>query len=221
MLNESDFARQQFSWEGEDVLLAKIFADYLGVFKGFYVDVGAHHPLGLSNTHFLYRLGWHGINIDATPGSMEIFKEIRPKDINIECGVSKVPSTLRFAIFEDSHLNGFLPDKIVEKHIKRGCKFIGYADIKTEPLREILLRAEAPEVIDLMNIDVEGLEIEVLESNDFTRWRPKAIVAEIVGCSDIRSVLKSDICRYIESLGYKLFSRLHFSSIFIDAPYVR
>lgn len=53
---------------------------------GFYVDVGAHHPMRFSNTYFFYRMGWSGINIDAMPGSMKEFKKYRRRDINLELG---------------------------------------------------------------------------------------------------------------------------------------
>ena len=56
--------------------------------SGFYVDVGAHHPIRFSNTFRLYRKGWRGLNIDANPGSMKRFHHTRPRDINIEAAVS-------------------------------------------------------------------------------------------------------------------------------------
>jgi hypothetical protein len=59
-MKDIDFAKSTFSWEGEDVLTYKISRDYLGIEKGFYVDVGAHHPFAFSNTHLLYQSGWRG-----------------------------------------------------------------------------------------------------------------------------------------------------------------
>ena len=58
-----------------------------GRWQGFYVDVGVDHPRRYSNTYFFYKLGWRGVNIDAMPGSMNLFARIRPRDINLECGV--------------------------------------------------------------------------------------------------------------------------------------
>jgi len=47
------------------------------------------------------------------------------------------------------------------------------------------------------------------------------ILAEILGCSDVRSVMNSDVAKYLEGRNYRLFSRLHFSSLFMDAALVR
>ena len=78
------FATKSYSQEGEDLLLRRIFEHQK---IGFYVDVGAHHPFRFSNTYLLYKRGWRGINIDAMPGSMRLFRKFRPRDTNIECGV--------------------------------------------------------------------------------------------------------------------------------------
>ena len=68
------YAEKSWSQEGEDMILLRFF-EYRR--DGFYVDVGAHHPRRFSNTCALYRRGWHGINIDATPGAMQAFRRER------------------------------------------------------------------------------------------------------------------------------------------------
>ncbi len=62
-------------------MIVASFYDSNPHYKGFYVDIGAHHPFRYSNTQFFYEKGWRGINIDATPGSMDRFKDFRPEDI--------------------------------------------------------------------------------------------------------------------------------------------
>ena len=56
---------------------------------GLYVDVGAYHPLELSNTYLLYKKKWKGINIDINSLSIDYFNFLRPNDININLGVAK------------------------------------------------------------------------------------------------------------------------------------
>jgi hypothetical protein len=43
-----------------------------------------------SNNYRLYQKGWMGLNIDANPGSMAVFKRLHPRDINVEVAVSSV-----------------------------------------------------------------------------------------------------------------------------------
>ena len=49
---------QCYPQEGEDLVAARLLGDGD---NGFYVDVGAHHPIGHSNTYLFYRRGWRGI----------------------------------------------------------------------------------------------------------------------------------------------------------------
>lgn len=91
------FYPKSFSQEGEDVILQDLF---LKKKKGTYIDIGAHHPKRFSNTYFYYRRGWRGINIDAQPGSMNLFNIYRKKDINIECGIGLESGNLDYYIFD-------------------------------------------------------------------------------------------------------------------------
>ena len=54
------YAQRSYAQEGEDLLLERILGKQG---KGFYVDVGAHHPVRFSNTFLFYKRGWRGINI--------------------------------------------------------------------------------------------------------------------------------------------------------------
>ena len=102
--NNPTYHRLSYSQEGEDMILASIFE---GRSKGFYVDVGAHHPQRFSNTYHFYLQGWSGINIDAMPESMNIFKRTRPRDINLEIPVFDSEQTLTYYAFNESALNSF------------------------------------------------------------------------------------------------------------------
>ena len=69
------------------MILRRIF---IGKLTGFYVDIGAHHPKRFSNTYIFYQRGWRGINIDAKPGTKEVFNKLRPRDINLEVPISEL-----------------------------------------------------------------------------------------------------------------------------------
>ena len=74
--------------------------------NGVYVDIGVHHPIFYSNTYHFYLRGWRGLNVDATPGSMEAFHLLRPGDINVEACVSmQEGQSLEFYLFEQSAYN--------------------------------------------------------------------------------------------------------------------
>lgn len=211
---------QSYSWEGEDVLVRKVAADVLGVRKGFYVDVGAHHPFNLSNTALLYAEGWRGINIDAMPGSMDAFREHRPDDINLEVGVSDHEDVLQFSMFSDPGLNGFLPPSMVGSHEARGERRLGVVDVRVCRLDDLLREHAGDRRIDLMSIDLEGLDERVLASLD-PSFRPSMVLAEVLRARSIADAAAAPITRLMEARGYAFFSRMHFSCLYIDREKLR
>ena len=76
--------KKTYSMNGEDIFVNNYFKKKIG----FYVDVGAYHPLELSNTYLLYKRGWNGINIDINSFSIDYFDYLRPEDVNINIAVS-------------------------------------------------------------------------------------------------------------------------------------
>ncbi|MFM6476289.1 MAG: hypothetical protein ACKPGH_22810, partial [Dolichospermum sp.] len=98
------FHKISFSQDGEDIVIAELFNNKP---EGFYVDVGAHHPQRFSNTYYFYLNGWSGINIDAMPGSMKIFDDLRPRDINLEIPISDKSEILTYYEFDETSINSF------------------------------------------------------------------------------------------------------------------
>src|SRR5882762_9035683 len=91
------YATKSYSQEGEDMILQRIFA---GKERGFYVDVGAHHPRRFSNTYFFYRKGWSGINIEPSPEAVRAFQSDRKRDTNLQCGISDRAGNLTYYSFD-------------------------------------------------------------------------------------------------------------------------
>jgi FkbM family methyltransferase len=174
------YRQVSFAQEGEDRVLARYFGNQAA---GFYVDVGAHHPFRFSNTALLHRRGWRGVNIDAWPGSMAPFRRARPDDVNLEVGVSKDVGEASFFIFNDAAMNTFDPE-LAERHNRPPFSIERTVQVPLRPLRDILAEHVANgQQIDLMSIDVEGRDLEVLESNDWTRYRPRMLLVEVIGGS--------------------------------------
>lgn len=170
------WVQQSFAQSGEDLILKSFLLEEKPY--GFYVDVGAHHPKRFSNTYRLYRRGWRGINIDATPGSMAAFRRARPRDINIEAAIGPPGRELRFFLFKDGALNTCDP-KLMSQHAAEGRPPIKEVVVETKPLSAVLVQHVPPNVtIDLMTVDVEGADYDVLASNDWNRYSPEYILVE-------------------------------------------
>jgi FkbM family methyltransferase len=209
------YYKKSWSQEGEDQILQRIFERQS---NGFYVDVGAHHPQRFSNTHLFYKRGWRGINIDAMPGSMKAFNKIRPRDINLEMGVGSVAGQLDYYVFNEPALNGFSKELSHERINKESdYKIEKIIKIDVFPLHQILKNHMPSGLeIDFMTIDVEGLDYEVLKSNDWSSYRPKFVLAEILG-SSLHEIDQSPIGTLMRDERYVLYAKCMNTVIFKDA----
>ena len=201
------YFQKSWSQEGEDLILQRFFEGRKE--KGFFVDVGAHHPFRFSNTYKFYLKGWRGINIDAMPGSMNPFNKTRPLDINLEIAVSDKEEILTYFIFNEPALNTFSLEEAEKKIGKNNCKLIEKKDIVTERLETIFDKyLPQSQSIDFLTIDVEGFDFLVLKSNNWEKYKPEYILVEDLE-SDIEYALTSNLYNYLSSKGYKLVARTY------------
>jgi len=193
-----------YAQEGEDILLRRFLADRK---KGFYVDIGAHHPISFSNTYAFYCLGWRGINVDAQPGSMKLFAEFRPDDINVERAVSSTRTKLIYFQFAEPALNTFSRD-LALTYDTNGHPIMATSEISTVTLSDILDEYLPPgSEIDFLTVDVEGLDLEVLQSNNWEEYRPRMVLVEDLQLRNLENARESATFVYLQERGYRLAAK--------------
>ena len=201
-----------FSQEGEDCMLSRIFE---GQKKGFYVDVGAHHPQRFSNTYRFYLKGWRGINIDAMPGSMELFKQLRPEDINLESAISDSRQVLTYYMFNEPALNGFSADIAASRADSTRWQLLDKRPIKTQTLADVLdCHLPSGQEIDFLSIDVEGIDYQVLLSNNWQKYRPKIVLVEELKTSLSDLEAGSKVSTLMQKNGYGLLAKTFNTSFY-------
>ena len=102
------------------------------------------------------------------PGSMELFKKIRPKDINLEIAISDKKQVLTYYMFNDSALNGFSRELSTERNSKGKYRIIDEIKLEASILMEVL-DTYLPEntEVDFLSIDVERLDFQIIKSKDW------------------------------------------------------
>ncbi|MCX6165554.1 MAG: FkbM family methyltransferase [Ignavibacteriae bacterium] len=199
------FSNKSYSQEGEDMILKRIFDRKK---EGFFVDVGAYHPKKYSNTYYFYKLGWSGINIDAMPGSMKKFNKVRSRDINLEIPISSKKQILTYYAFNEPALNSFNKELSYSRNGKDGYKIIFEKEIETSTLSEILDKHMPLNIkeIDFMSIDVETLDFDVLQSNNWNKYKPLIILIEDLNFK-INDLSTSDIYNFLKQYNYDFFAK--------------
>lgn len=192
-----------YSQEGEDLVLGRIFENQR---DGFFVDVGALHPTRYSNTYRFYKIGWRGINIDAMPGSMKLFNEVRPNDINIERPISDKAEMLDYYIFNEPALNTLSKSLAEERCLKDKYYIERVVNIATTTLTEVLDENLPKNIeIDFLTIDAEGLDYQVLKSNNWKIYSPKVVLIESE--FTIKEMVESDIDKLLSENNYEIFAK--------------
>jgi FkbM family methyltransferase len=207
------YSRKSYSQEGEDLFLERLFGKQV---DGFYVDVGAHHPRRFSNTYLFYAKGWTGINIEPNPDAIHRFFSERSRDTNLQLGVSDVSTTLTYYSFDEPALNTF-EKSLVDSRLKNTPYRVSEElEIRVERLDNILKQYLPPNrKIDFLSIDVEGRDFAVLQSNDWTLFRPRCVLVEALGKS-VEENLTSEIFLFMKSSGYKLLGKTFNTLVFVD-----
>jgi FkbM family methyltransferase len=199
-----------YAQDGEDLILDRLLD---GQEAGFYVDVGAHHPLRISNTYLFYLRGWRGINIDAEPGSMRPFRRYRSRDINVECGVAAQPGRLPYYRFDEPALNTFDQAEARLKD-RPPYRLIEQVDVAVRRLDDLLTEyLPVGQGIDFLTIDVEGKDREVLESNDWSLFRPRYVLAETLR-TDMLQLAACPVVQFLAEQGYKPVAKAYNTTFF-------
>lgn len=210
---QGGFANKYYSQSGEDILLNRIFNNKK---NGFYVDVGAYHPKHYSNTYLLHKKGWKGINIDPNPKSIKLFKKYRKSDINLQVGILKEKKEADYYVFNHQSCNTFSEEQKKEMEKKSFIKLLEKRKVPCLPLRDILdIHLLSSQEINLLNVDAEGLDLDVLETNDWNRFRPGVVVVERPDIS--LGEIKNDVVySFLNNRSYELYAATGLSIIFLD-----
>lgn len=207
------FAKKYYGQWGEDIALGYLFSKQK---IGFYVDVGAYHPMHYSNTYLLYKKGWHGINIDPNPSSIYLFNVHRRRDINLNYGISEEIAVKPYFVFNHQSCNTFSEEQKTLMLQKSFIRLIKEMPISCVPLQKVLLEHAPHQEIDLLNVDVEGMGMRVLRSIEWEKTRPKAICIEDDDFDFSNpNNFNSEVFSFLTKQSYVLHAKVGFTCIYI------
>lgn len=200
---------------GQDVILDRFFSA-LGLQEGVFVDVGAHDGVSFSNTLFFERQRWTGVCIEPLAEPFRRLRDSRTARC-INCAVGDVPGEAEFiAVTGYSEMLSGLVNQYDARHLARIEQELaeegGSRTVVNVPVRRLddILEECGIRRVDFLSVDVEGGELGVLRSLDFSRTPVLALAIE----NDYRD---DAVARYLaERSGLRRVLRIDVDDIYVD-----
>jgi FkbM family methyltransferase len=156
-----------YSQQKEDEIL---FQKYLNYNNGFFIELGAMDGIQYSNTYFFeLNLGWSGILIEPNY-NINILRHNRPNSYCYNVAISQKNDFVEFIgdgalggiknLMSDQHINGWNINRDDSKIIKS-------VTLKSI-LNDVTQINKKINKVDFLSLDVEGGELEVLKSYDWS-----------------------------------------------------
>lgn len=211
--------QKSYAQSGEDLILVYLFR-WLGITKPTYLDIGAHHPTWLSNTYLLYKAGGTGVCVEPDPDCCVVIRKHRKRDIclNIGVGAGRAKS-LKLYVMTARTLNTFS-----QEEAERCQNTKNYGDQRIErvvdvPVRSIneLIREHFLDGVNLVSLDVEGLDFDILREFDFAACQPEVFCVETLRFQADGSLKKNDdLVRFMQKQGYAVYADTYMNTIFVS-----
>lgn len=156
-----------YSTDGQDLFFKMLLNDQ----PGFFVDVGARDGVHISNTFLLEKRGWKGICVEPHPILyQQLSKKRKSKTLNLAIAdVGEEQTVLQFAMWKEGALGHSGLVDVDYRHTK-ALEDIHHELVDVNVVSvETLLEKEGVTHVDVLDIDVEGAELSVVRSIDFSK----------------------------------------------------
>lgn len=152
-----------YSQQGEDRFLYERFLNYR---NGTFIELGAMDGVTFSNSLFFENeLNWSGILIEPT-GLFHRLKENRPNCALYNCAISVIEGEVEF--LGEGAIGG-ITSVMPDQH-RYGWHLDSHGSVYTVPSRPLhgILKEHKIDRVDFFSLDVEGGELEVLQTYDWS-----------------------------------------------------
>lgn len=215
-----------YSQAGEDIIVNALFKSF-GIMRFSYLDVGANHPDFISNTYLFYKQGCRGVCVEPNSKLYKTHRRVRPGDICLNVGIGV--NDLREAEF---YLFTGLADglstfskKDADHWANVGMKGVGrfkpakIVKLPLMPINEIISTTGIP---DFLSIDVEGMDLLVLKTLDFSNYMIKCICVETVYYSqDGQSLRNTELMGFMNASGYSVYADTGINTIYVNTQWFK
>jgi FkbM family methyltransferase len=208
--------KTSYSQCGEDLIAAFLLYGYLGLAKPSYLDIGAHDPVVLSNTFLFYQNGSSGVCVEPDPLLHTKIKRRRRRDTCLNVGVgSSSENSADFYVMSTKALSTF--SKVDAQRYSQMTQTIQRViELPLITINEVIERHFAPHP-NFISLDTEGMDLAIIKSLDFGRYRPEVFCIETLTYTEDKSEEKiPDIIDYMRANGYLVYADTYINTIFVE-----
>ncbi len=199
-----------YSQYGEEIVINNFFRNKK---EGFCVDVGAADGVRFSNSrHLIESMEWTALLVEPHPTYFRQLSRLYKNNERVSLENIAVYSTsgeMPFYLYgHDEHaqvstLSKNFKERVCDKHGDKYEKKPILVQVRTlEKILKVL-----PQV-DFLSVDCEGVDMEVLKSNNWDEFRPTLVCVE-------HSMPKTELDSFMKSVGYVVHQRTIGNSFFI------
>ena len=203
-----------FAQFGEDLVVNGLLG-MIGVKNPTYLDIGAWEPIESNNTYLFYQRGCRGVLVEPNPVYTGRLKGKRPGDVTLQAGIG-IDDTpeLDYYMFEIDQMNTFDKKQVEHLLATLNVKVERVVKMPMVAINRVMTEHFAGKAPDYLSIDVEGLDLAILKTLDFGRFRPKVICAETVITGTLNQ--NSELLEFMGSLGYVIRGGTHPNTVYLD-----
>lgn len=209
-------AKASYSQTGEDVIIEYLLSS-LKISHPTYLEIGTNQPKICNNTYGFYKKGCRGVCIEPDIEMVRLIKKHRPKDVILNIGIGiNDEENANFYLFPGL-VNGWSTFSKKEADIRKKESGLDYRTLSV-PLINIntIMKDYFEPHPNFISLDVEGLDLEILQSIDFEKFKPEVICVETITFGYLNNTESkiTEINDYMHGKGYFAYADTHINTIF-------
>ncbi len=209
-------AKTTYSQSGEDIIIQYLF-ESLKIDKPTYLEIGTNQPLVCNNTYGFYAKGCYGVCIEPDKNMVDVIKRKRPDDVVLNIGIGLTDKDDATFYLFPAAVNGWSTFSEEEANIREKETGISFSTVQVGLKRvNAVMEQYFKPWPNFISIDVEGLDLDILHSIDFEKFKPEVICVETITFGYLNNTAEKieSISEFMHSKGYFTYADTFINTIY-------
>jgi FkbM family methyltransferase len=185
-----------------------------------YLDIGAWLPDAGNNTYLFYTMGGRGVLVEPNVAMIAELRSVRPGDtvLNVGIGVTEEKEADYYCMTVDQW-NTFDKKEAEDMAKVSKAKIEKVVKVPLVPINKVIEEHLGGKAPDFVSIDVEGLDVAIMKTLDYQRFRPKIICAETL--KKFTFEMEPEMTEFLAEQAYEARATTFPNTIYVDKKIVK